>query len=116
MTNHAHVLLIGLLTNACVNDPPEEGTPVPIEQRRLPGTGGIMAPPSDPEEAIRSEFATVERKGTAQAYTIFAQRHPAHPLAQEAMRRAVALDAKSPPRTDPAPCPNADPHNCDPKS
>ncbi|WP_088182257.1 hypothetical protein [Sphingobium sp. Z007] len=99
-----------------MNDAPADGAPPLAERRRLPGTGGIMAPPSDSEAAIRSEFAAVEQKDSASAYDIFAQRHPAHSLAAEARRRAAAMDAKAPRRTDPAPCPGADMRNCKPPS
>lgn len=113
MTNPAHVLILSLLANGCVSDTQADEPAPPTETRRLPGTGGIMAPPADPEDAIRSEFAAIERKGTAQAYTLFAQRHPGHRLADEASRRAAALGAKSPHKGDSIPCPDADRRNCD---
>lgn len=112
MTNPAHVMVLGLLASGCVTDTPADASPSPTETRRLPGTGGIMAPPSDPEAAIRSEFAAIERKGTAQAYALFARRHPGHALAEEARRRAAALDGQAPRHGDPAPCPGGDPRNC----
>lgn len=55
-----------------------------------PPADGMMRPPSSPDDAIRSEFRAAEKCGTRQAYRLFAQRHPDHPLAQEALRRANA--------------------------
>lgn len=107
MSSRASLLLASLSLAACAGEsrsadragdgasatavpslPPSAGAPV--------GTGGIMAPPGDAEEAIRSEFATVEQRGTADAYAIFAERHPGHPLAREAARRAQGLKAQMP--------------------
>ncbi|WP_303759784.1 hypothetical protein [Sphingobium yanoikuyae] len=71
-----------------------QGTQVPAlpsGTKAPPGTGGIMAPPGDAEEAIRSEFRTMEKRGTRDAYLLFVQRHPKHPLAKEARKRAAAL-------------------------
>ncbi|WP_311268945.1 hypothetical protein [Sphingobium sp. WCS2017Hpa-17] len=116
MTNPAHVMVLGLLASGCVTDTSADASAPPAETRRLPGTGGIMAPPSDPEAAIRSEFAAIERKGTAQAYALFAHRHPDHALADEARRRAATLDAKAPRTANPTPCPEDDPRNCAPAS
>lgn len=116
MANPAHVMLLGLLASGCVNDTHADASAPPAEARRLPGTGGIMAPPSDPDAAIRSEFAAIERKGTAQAYALFAQRHPDHALADEARRRAAALDARIPRNATPSSCPGGDPRNCGPSS
>lgn len=60
-----------------------------------PGTGGIMLPPGDVEVAIRTEFAGIEKTGTAAAYALFAERHPDHPLGREARRRAALLRSAS---------------------
>lgn len=116
MTNPAHVMLFGLLAGGCVNDTRADESPPPSETHRLPGTGGIMAPPSDPDAAIRSEFAAIERRGTAQAYALFAQRHPDHALADEARRRAAALQAKTPYPANATSCPGGDSRNCEPSS
>lgn len=59
--------------------------------RAPPGTGGIMAAPGDAEKAVREQFGDAERRGSPQAYILFAERHPDHPLAREARRRSAAL-------------------------
>lgn len=64
---------------------------LPSGTKAPPGTGGIMLPPGDAEVAVRSEFAGIEHKGTAEAYTLFAERHPDHPLGREAARRAALI-------------------------
>lgn len=66
------------------------------EMQAPPGTGGIMQPPSDPEKAVRLEFEEMERRGTPQAYELFVERHPDHPLAAEARRRLEALHGEKP--------------------
>lgn len=79
---------------ASAKDEAPQGTQVPAlpsGTKAPPGTGGIMAPPGDAEEAIRSEFRTMEKRGTRDAYLLFVQRHPEHPLAKEASKRAAAL-------------------------
>lgn len=76
-----------------------QGTQVPAlpsGTKAPPGTGGIMAPPGDADEAIRSEFRTIEKRGTRDAYLLFIQRHPDHPLAQEARRRATECTKRTP--------------------
>ncbi|MDO7834116.1 hypothetical protein Q4610_03570 [Sphingobium sp. HBC34] len=65
--------------------------PLPAGAHAPPGTGGIMAAPGDAEAAIRAEFAAMEQRGTADAYRLFAARHPGHPLARTAVLRADAL-------------------------
>lgn len=64
---------------------------LPRGMQAPPGTGGIMIPPGDADQAIRSEFRFVEQKGRRDSYAIFAERHPDHPLAKEAARRAKAM-------------------------
>lgn len=64
---------------------------IPSGMKAPPGTGGIMPAPGDAEAAVRSEFAGIERMGTAEAYALFAERHPDHPLGHEAARRAASL-------------------------
>ncbi len=51
------------------------------------GTGGIMTPAPDGEEAVRREYEGVVREGTDEAYRLFIRRHPDHPLADEARAR-----------------------------
>lgn len=51
------------------------------------------SPARDPEIAVREEFEAAERQNRAAAYRLFAARHPDHPLAVEARRRAEALEA-----------------------
>ncbi|MBA4091613.1 MAG: hypothetical protein C0494_13630 [Sphingobium sp.] len=116
MTNPAFLICLGLLAGGGMDDAPADGTPPPTKVRSLPGTGGIMTPPPDPEAAIRSEFTAVEQKDSASAYDMFAQRHPGHPLAREAKRRAATLNAKAPRLLDPTPCLNGASRKCDPPS
>ncbi|MEW9615191.1 hypothetical protein AB3G45_15310 [Shinella sp. S4-D37] len=49
-----------------------------------PGTGGIMARPSDPEKAVQAEYENLKSKGTREALELFIARHPDHPLAERA--------------------------------
>ncbi|EQB31597.1 hypothetical protein [Sphingobium ummariense] len=87
-----------LLLVACAQKAPSAAGDAAVSPNRdAPAEmAGVMAPPGDPEEAIRSEFAHVERRGTAEAYALFAERHPGHPLAKEAARRAAALRRGNP--------------------
>ncbi len=55
-----------------------------------------MQPPSDPEKAVRLEFQEMERRGTPEAYELFMERHPDHPLAAEALRRLQNMRKKKP--------------------
>lgn len=54
------------------------------DARAPEGTGGIMQRPSDPQAAVRSEYARLKAKGTREALELFIARHPDHPLAMEA--------------------------------
>lgn len=45
----------------------------------------------DGDVAIREEFDTAARAGTAAALELFIQRHPDHPLVPEARARLAAL-------------------------
>lgn len=65
--------------------------PRPENRPPLPGTGGVMIQPVDPDYAVCSEFREIERRGTAEAYRLFIARHPDHPLAGTALRRLKAL-------------------------
>lgn len=58
------------------------------------------APARDGDIAIVEEFQAAEQVGTADAYRLFAARHPAHRLAQEAESRARHADAQDLPPTD----------------
>lgn len=74
-----------------------QAPPAPPQPRTMPpGFAGVMPRPIDPEAAIRSEFAAVAEHGTAEAFRVFAARHPDHPLAREALRRARALAGGAP--------------------
>lgn len=53
-----------------------------------------MQPPSDPEKAVHLEFQEMERRGTPEAYELFMERHPGHPLAAEALRRLQEMRDK----------------------
>lgn len=44
--------------------------------------------------AVEAEFDAADRAGTAEAWRLVAQRHPNHPRAAAARRRAAALDGK----------------------
>ena len=63
-------------------------------------TGGIMQPPSDPEKAVLLEFQEMERRGPPEAYELFMERHPDHPLAAEASRRLQEMRGKKPASPD----------------
>lgn len=98
MPHRKSPVMLSLLAAACVNEAPIAASGQPPSggaAREMPADfAGVMPRPGDPEEAIRSEFAHIEAKGTAEAYSLFAQRHPGHPLAKEATRRASAMTAQ----------------------
>ncbi|WP_425054002.1 hypothetical protein [Psychromarinibacter sp. S121] len=50
--------------------------------------------------AIREEFDSAEKAGTAEAWTLFLARHPDHPLAAPARDRLAALQGKTAPPQD----------------
>ncbi len=50
-----------------------------------------MLPPSDPEKAIRDQYAEARRQDTDVAYRLFIDRYPDHPLAQKAARRLAQI-------------------------
>ena len=81
--------LAALALSACA---PAPATEPPVLDRGG-GRSTDHVPSADPETAVREEFALAERRGTAEAYRLFAVRHPDHALAAEARRRAEALDA-----------------------
>lgn len=66
--------------------------PRPPGEDRSGGHSPDHTPARDPEIAVREEFALAERRGDAEAYRLFAARHPEHALAAEARRRAEALE------------------------
>lgn len=98
MPHRKSSVMLGLMAAACANEAPVAATGEPPRsptKGEMPaGFAGVMAPPGDAEEAIRSEFAHIEAQGTAEGYAVFAQRHPGHPLAKEAARRASAMEAR----------------------
>lgn len=49
------------------------------------------APARDGNIAIREEFDRAVEQGTAEAYDLFIQRHPNHPLTVEAQRKLDIL-------------------------
>jgi hypothetical protein len=51
----------------------------------------VMNTPPDPDEAVRAEYRGVQARGTAEAYELFIERHPDHPLANEARRELKRL-------------------------
>ncbi|WIA55940.1 hypothetical protein N6H05_23475 [Sphingobium sp. WTD-1] len=92
------IACLGSAPSAAKDETPQ-GTlvpPLPSGTKAPPGTGGIMAPPGDADEAIRSEFRTIEKRGTRDAYLLFIERHPDHPLAQEARRRTTERTNRTP--------------------
>lgn len=55
-------------------------------------TSGIaMQKPPEPDKAIQSEFRMIEQQGTKDAYELFIQRHPSHPLSKIAKARIKAM-------------------------
>jgi len=79
MSRHRHAAALALILT---------GWPIATATMPVPRAEGTMRPPSTPDSAIRSEFRVTEKHGTRDAYILFAQRHPNHPLAREALRRA----------------------------
>jgi len=57
-----------------------------------PGTGGVMARPSDPEKAVQAEYEHLKSKGTREALELFIARHPKHPLAARAREELKTLE------------------------
>lgn len=98
MPHRKSPMVLGLLAATCVNETPAAAVgPASsnVERREMPADfAGVMPPPAPPGQAIRSEFAQAEAKGTVEAYVLFARRHPGDPLAREAERRARALAAQ----------------------
>lgn len=85
--------LAAIALSACggaVTDEPQQ--PRPVGEDRGGGHSPDHVPARDPEIAVREEFALAESRGTAEAYRLFAARHPDHALAAEARRRAEALE------------------------
>jgi hypothetical protein len=99
MPHRKSPVMLGLLAAACANDGPLAASGQPAQgaaKKNVPANfAGVMAPPADAEAAIRAEFAHFEALGTAEGYVLFAQRHPGHPLAKEAERRANGLQAQT---------------------
>lgn len=56
-----------------------------------PGAGITAAPARDGNIAIREEFEAAAARNTREAYQLFIDRHPDHPLAEEARRRIGLL-------------------------
>ncbi|EKU74042.1 MULTISPECIES: hypothetical protein [Sphingobium] len=79
MSRHRHAAALALILT---------GWLIATATMPVPRAEGTMRPPSTPDSAIRSEFRVTEKHGTRDAYILFAQRHPNHPLASEALRRA----------------------------
>lgn len=94
--------LVALVVTASCSDAREPGLAVARGSERAdaeaagsltapPGTGGVMLPPSDPEKAIRDQYAEARRQDTDVAYRLFIDRYPDHPLAQKAARRLAQI-------------------------
>lgn len=95
-------LLGALALAACGGDVTSNGSPgvgAPPSQilDASPDRGGGRStdhvPARDPEVAVREEYEAARQADTAEAYRLFARRHPEHPLAADALRRAEALEA-----------------------
>lgn len=65
-----------------------------------PAEPDAAAPARDGDIAVMEEFRAAEQAGTAAAYRLFAARHPAHRLTQEAEARARRAEAENLPPTD----------------
>ncbi|MBP1856740.1 hypothetical protein [Rhizobium herbae] len=50
-----------------------------------------MDRPPDPEQAVLSEYRLLKARGTIEAYELFIERHPDHPLADDARRELKKL-------------------------
>ena len=59
------------------------------------GPSQVMPPPPDPDRAVAAEYALVKDRGTVEAYKLFIERHPRHPLANEARRALSCLEDSS---------------------
>ncbi|WP_156373658.1 MULTISPECIES: hypothetical protein [unclassified Rhizobium] len=57
--------------------------------RRGVNEGMMILPPPDKDAAVQSEYDSVVRKGTREAYERFIRRHPGHPLADKAREALV---------------------------
>lgn len=75
--------LAGLFLSDGKGDLAMAGTP--------PVANGSAAPARDGNIAIREELDMAIEQGTAEAYNLFIQRHPDHPLTVEARRRLNAM-------------------------
>lgn len=53
-----------------------------------------MDTPPDPDKAVAAEYQYVQDRGTAEAYALFIERHPDHPLAAEARKALARLKAE----------------------
>lgn len=57
-----------------------------------PGEGSeMMDTPPDPEKAVLSEYKLLMARGTVEAYKLFIERHPNHPLADDARQKLKRL-------------------------
>jgi hypothetical protein len=68
----------------------------------MPNPGSADEPPQaqgkvamdtapDPEKAMLAEYKRTKERGTVEAYELFIERHPDHPLADDARRRLKQL-------------------------
>ncbi len=51
----------------------------------------MMDKPPDPEKAVVSEYAEMKRRGTIEAFELFIERHPDHPLTDDARKNLKRL-------------------------
>lgn len=59
-----------------------------------PVSFAVMNTPPDPDEAVRAEYRRLQARGTVEAYELFIERHPDHPLADDARRALEQLRRK----------------------
>ncbi len=51
----------------------------------------MMDTPPDPDKAVLTEYKLLMARGTVEAYELFIERHPDHPLAEDARRKLKQL-------------------------
>ncbi|MCV9965250.1 hypothetical protein OIU34_25580 [Pararhizobium sp. BT-229] len=51
----------------------------------------MMDTPPDPEKAVLTEYKLLMARGTVEAYELFIERHPSHPLADDARQKLKRL-------------------------
>lgn len=92
----AAAVIPALVLAACAGELPPEAPSGPLQS--APDTGGGRSRDEPRYDggaaAVEAEFDAADRAGTAEAWRLVAERHPDHPRAAAARRRAAALDGK----------------------